>query len=100
MEGPATVKELAEPFEMALPTVLQHMKKLETGGLIRTEKSGRVRTAHAEPQALEPAEGWIMEQKAMWNSRLDRLEAYLEKQKQKQKEGAEQPPRNQKEDPK
>ncbi|MEM9522691.1 MAG: metalloregulator ArsR/SmtB family transcription factor [Pseudomonadota bacterium] len=78
MKGPATVKDLARPFDMTLPTTLQHLKKLESSGLIRTEKQGRTRTCHAEPAALAPAQDWIAEQRAIWASRLDRLEAYLD----------------------
>lgn len=78
MKGPATVKDLAKPFEMTLPTTLQHLKKLEDSGLIRTEKQGRTRTCHAEPAALGPVQDWIAEQRATWASRLDRLGAYLD----------------------
>lgn len=76
--GPATVTELAEPFEMALPSFLQHLKVLEQSGLVRSEKQGRVRTCEFTPEPLEEIQGWIAEQKAIWEARLDRLEAYLE----------------------
>lgn len=75
--GPASVSELARPFEMALPSLLQHLKVLETSGLVRSEKEGRVRTCHIEPAPLTAAERWITEQRALWEGRLDRLEAYL-----------------------
>ncbi|XWN31346.1 MAG: metalloregulator ArsR/SmtB family transcription factor [Devosia sp.] len=76
-EGPQTVSDLAAPYSMALPTFLQHIKVLEGCGLIRTEKVGRVRTCHAEPEALGLAGGWIAEQRKIWEARLDRLEAHL-----------------------
>ena len=76
-QGPASVTELAKPFEMALPSFLQHLRVLEDSGLVRSEKVGRVRTCEMKPDPLTSAEGWIAEQRAMWEGRLDRLEAYL-----------------------
>lgn len=78
MRGPATVSELARPLPMALPSVLQHLKVLEHSGLVRSEKRGRVRTCRVDPAALTAAERWLAEQRAYWEGRLDRLEAYLE----------------------
>ena len=53
--GPASVSELAQPLTMSLPAVLQHLQVLETCGLVRSEKTGRVRTCRIEPQALSLA---------------------------------------------
>ncbi len=80
MAGPAPVSHLAQPLDMALPTVLQHIAKLEAGGLIRSEKRGRSRICTANPHALADAAGWIADQRAAWNARLDRLEAFLDAQ--------------------
>ena len=77
-QGPASVSDLARPLPMALPSVVQHLRVLEEGGLIRSEKVGRVRTCRIEPAALTQAEQWIMAQRAVWEGRLDRLEAYLQ----------------------
>lgn len=77
MDGPKTVSELAEPFGVALPTVLAHLAKLERSGLIATEKQGRTRICRANPVALTPARRWIDEQQALWEGRLDRLDAYV-----------------------
>lgn len=71
--GPATVGDLAGPIEMALPTILRHLKVLEDGGLIRSRKEGRVRTCELEPAGLALAERWIAERRTMWERRLDRL---------------------------
>ena len=76
-QGPASVSELARPFEMALPSFLQHLQVLEDGGLIRSRKTGRVRTCEIRPDPLATAETWIAEQRAIWEGRLDRLDAYL-----------------------
>ena len=76
--GPASVSELAVPYRMSLPAVLQHLQQLEASGLVRSEKKGRVRTCRLEPKALSNAEKWIAEQRALWEGRLNRLEDYLQ----------------------
>src|SRR5690348_17039893 len=75
--GPASVSELAEPLAMSLPSVLQHLQMLEDSGLVRSEKSGRVRTCHIEPAALRTAEQWIGQRRAALERKLDRLGAFL-----------------------
>lgn len=77
VRGPASVTELARPQAMSLPAAMQHLQVLETCGLVRSEKVGRVRTCRIEPEALQAAEGWIGSQRAAWESRLDRLGEYL-----------------------
>ncbi len=83
--GPASVSELAEPLPMSLPAVLQHLQMLEASGLVQSQKTGRVRTCRIEPMALSAAEAWIGEQRAMWESRLDRLEEFLADMQGKEK---------------
>ena len=75
--GPAAVSELAEPFSMSLPSFLQHLNVLEDCGLVKSRKSGRVRTYQLTQQPLKAAEGWLEKQRAIWNRRLDQLESYL-----------------------
>jgi len=75
--GPASVSELAEPLDMTLSAVVQHLAVLETSGLVRSEKVGRVRTCRVEPAALRTAEQWITERRTTWERRLDRLGAFL-----------------------
>jgi DNA-binding transcriptional ArsR family regulator len=75
--APASVSELAAPYRMSLPAVMQHLQMLEASGLVRSEKKGRVRTCRLEPKALATAESWIAEQRALWEGRLDRLEEFL-----------------------
>ena len=75
--GPASVSELAGDFPMALPSFLRHIRALEGSGLIRTRKSGRVRTCTLEHDRLAVIEGWLAEQRAIWESRTDRLETFL-----------------------
>ena len=75
--GPASVSDLAQPLEMSLPAVMQHLQVLETSGLVRSEKTGRVRMCRIDPKALELAEGWFAKRRAAWERRFDRLEAFL-----------------------
>lgn len=76
-QGPASVSELAEPLSMSLPAVVQHLQLLESSGLVRSEKVGRVRTCRVEPQALQHARRWIDDRRLTWERRLDRLGDYL-----------------------
>jgi len=75
--GPATVSQLATPFRMSLPAVVQHLGVLEGSGLVRSEKIGRVRTCHVEPDALRAAEQWMYKRRLVWERRLDRMGEYL-----------------------
>ena len=75
--GAAPVSDLARPLPMSLPTVMQHLGVLETAGLVRSAKVGRVRTCTIETQGLGKAEQWINARRAEWENRLDRLGDYL-----------------------
>ena len=76
-QGPARVTDLAGPTGLMLPTVMRHLSVLEEAGLIATSKDGRVRTCAIRPDAMEPARAWIDEQRAIWEARLDRLDAFV-----------------------
>lgn len=76
--GPASVSELAQPFEMALPSFLQHLKVLEDSGLVRSQKIGRVRTCEVSAAQLGKAERWISQQREIWAGRLDRMEQVVQ----------------------
>ncbi len=76
-EGSAPVTELAKPTGLRLPTVMRHLTVMEEAGLIATSKDGRVRTCAIVPEALAPARAWLEEQRAIWDARLDRLDAYV-----------------------
>ena len=76
--GPVSVSELAKPFEMSLPAVVQHLQVLEQSGLVTTAKTGRVRTCTLDTAALSQAEHWISERRKAWEYRLDRLGALLD----------------------
>jgi DNA-binding transcriptional ArsR family regulator len=79
-EGPASVSDLARPLEMTLSGVVQHLKVLEASGLIRSSKTGRVRTFELVPAALRRAEHWLSGRWLLWNRRLNRLGEYLASQ--------------------
>lgn len=83
--GPAAVSELAQPFKMALPSFTQHLQVLETCGLVRSRKQGRVRTYRLAPQPLKAAEHWLTKQRAIWDRRLDQLDAFLRDLKEQQR---------------
>jgi DNA-binding transcriptional ArsR family regulator len=75
--GPAPVSELAQPFDMALPSFVQHLQVLEKCGLVQSKKQGRVRTYTLAPQPLKAAEHWLSAQRAHWERRLDALDDFL-----------------------
>jgi DNA-binding transcriptional ArsR family regulator len=81
--GPASVSDLARPFAMSLPAVMQHLAVLEGSGLVVSEKVGRVRTCRIEPRALSLAEAWINARRIEWEQKLDRLGDYLTELKDK-----------------
>ena len=77
--GPASVSTLAAPFQMALPSLMKHLSVLERSGVIRSRKVGRVRTCELRPKALSRAEQWIASQRALWESRSDRMATFVER---------------------
>jgi DNA-binding transcriptional ArsR family regulator len=76
--GPASVSELARPFDFSLPTVVQHLGVLEAAGIVASTKVGRVRTYQLATDALTPAAEWIGRQRLPAEQRLDRLGSYLQ----------------------
>lgn len=83
--SPASVGELAAPFRMALPSFLEHLKVLESSGLVRSRKTGRVRTYQIAPRRMRIAEDWLSKQRALWEQRFDQLDSYLMELKEKQR---------------
>jgi DNA-binding transcriptional ArsR family regulator len=86
--GPASVSELAQPLAMSLSAVVQHLQVLESSGLVRSEKVGRVRTCRIDPAALRTAEQWITERRASWERSFDRLGDYLAEHPEKPDQGS------------
>lgn len=77
--GEAPVKTLAHPHAMALPSFLKHLSQLERAGLVTSRKVGRTRICTLHPEALETVDTWLSQQRALWADKLDRLDAYLQK---------------------
>jgi DNA-binding transcriptional ArsR family regulator len=82
-KGSASVGELAEPFPMALPSFMQHLNVLEKSALVFSQKTGRVRTYRLAPEPLKDAEHWMAKQRTLWEKRLDRLDDFLIRLKEK-----------------
>jgi DNA-binding transcriptional ArsR family regulator len=80
--GPASVSQLAEPLDMTMSAVVQHLAVLEQSGLVTSQKVGRVRTCQMQPGALSKAEEWLNHQRLEWEKRLDRLAEYLRETKE------------------
>ena len=76
-QGAVAVSDLARPSGFALPTVMRHLSVLEDAGLIASEKNGRTRMCRARPETLAATADWLAEQRAIWEARTDRLEAYV-----------------------
>ena len=75
--GPASVGELARSSTMTLPSFMKHIRMLESSGLIHTVKTGRVRTCRLDRERLAVVDGWLAEQRAIWEERTDRLERFV-----------------------
>src|ERR687893_1112841 len=81
--GPATVSELAAPFDMQLPSFVQHLSVLERSRLVRSKKRGRVRTYEIAPERFRVVEEWLAARRQLWEARLDRLVQYVTQLKEK-----------------
>jgi DNA-binding transcriptional ArsR family regulator len=83
--GPMSVSFLAEPFDMSLAAVVQHLQILQKAGLVKTEKIGRVRTCRVEASGLRAAEEWLSARRPEWDRRLDRLVEFLDEPAERRK---------------
>ena len=83
-DGPASVSELAAPFEMALPSFVQHLAVLERSRLVKSKKRGRVRTYEIVPGRFEVVEDWLTARRRLWEARLDQFEHYVKQLKEKE----------------
>lgn len=84
--GPASVGNLAREATMTLPSFMKHVRMLESTGLIRTAKSGRVRTCELNRERLTVVEDWLMQQRRVWEERTDRLEQFVTNRQDKDKD--------------
>jgi DNA-binding transcriptional ArsR family regulator len=84
--GPATVSELAARFDMQLPSFVQHLSVLERSRLVTSTKRGRVRTYEIAPERLQVVEDWLTARRRLWEARLDQLDHYVKRLKDKEAE--------------
>lgn len=84
--GPATVSELAAPFDMKLPSFVQHLSVLEQSRLVKSKKRGRVRTYEIAPERLKVVEDWLSTRRQLWEARLDQFDQYVKQLKEKEPE--------------
>ena len=82
--GPATVSELAAAFDMQLPSFVQHLSVLERSRLVKSRKSGRVRTYEIAPERFKVVEDWLTARRRSWEARLDRFDEYVRQLKEKE----------------
>jgi DNA-binding transcriptional ArsR family regulator len=82
--GPASVSELAAPFDMQLPSFVQHLSILEQSRLVRSKKHGRVRTYEIAPERFEVVDDWLTARRQLWEARLDRFDQYVKQLKAKE----------------
>jgi DNA-binding transcriptional ArsR family regulator len=86
-QGPASISQLAKPFDMALPSFMKHIHCLEENGLIRTHKEGRVRMCAIEKESFAVIETWLAAQRSLWEGRTDRLEQFVTSTQEKESSG-------------
>ena len=84
--GPATVSELAAPFDMQLPSFVQHLSVLEQSRLVRSQKRGRVRTYEIASERFKVVEDWLTARRQLWEARLSRFDQYVKQLKEKESE--------------
>ncbi len=82
--GPATVSDLAAPFDMQLPSFVQHLAVLEASRLVTSKKRGRVRTYEVAPERFRIVDDWLTARRQAWEARLDRFDQYVTHLQQKE----------------
>jgi DNA-binding transcriptional ArsR family regulator len=82
-QGPARISDIAEPFSMTLTGFCKHVRVLERARLVRRTRHGRDNTLELSLEPLREVAQWILKYEQFWNSRLDRLEAFFARQKEK-----------------
>jgi len=84
--GPATVGELAAPFDMKLPSFVQHLSVLERSRLVKSKKRGRVRTYEIAPERFKVVEDWLTARRRLWEARLDQFDRLVKQLKEEDSE--------------
>ena len=76
-QGDATVNEIAEPFDISLPSISRHLKVLEHAGLISRSRDAQWRPCRLEAKPLQDVADWVGQYRRFWDGRFDRLDAHL-----------------------
>lgn len=76
--GPTSIGDLAQRHRMALPSFMKHIRVLEESGIVISRKMGRVRMCRLRPDALTVAQGWLEQERRVWEARLDQLDSCVE----------------------
>src|SRR5215210_687342 len=84
--GPASVSDLAAPFDMQLPSFVQHLSVLERSRLVKSKKRGRVRTYELAPERFKVVDDWLSARRQLWEARLDRFDQYVKQLKEEETE--------------
>ena len=75
--GPATVNEIAKPFDISLPAVSRHLTVLESAGLIVRGREAQWRPCTLRPEPLKQLDGWLSKYRQFWEGSFDKMDAYL-----------------------
>ncbi len=86
-KGDSCVTELARPYSMSLPAVSKHLRVLETAGLIRRRRNGRIHRLNLDAAPMQEAQQWIEEYRKFWEESFDRLGEYLKELQAKENQG-------------
>jgi DNA-binding transcriptional ArsR family regulator len=89
-QGPATVNDLAEPFDISLPAVSRHLKVLETAGLISRSREAQWRPCTLKTEPLRELDGWLGTYRPFWEGSFDKMDAYLKQIQAPAKKGKKQ----------
>lgn len=83
--GPASIGDLAQRHRMALPSFIKHIRVLEESEIVISRKTGRVRMCELRPDALTVAQGWLEDERRIWETRLNQLDVFVETLAEKEK---------------
>lgn len=86
-KGPASIGDLAQRHQMALPSFMKHIRVLEGSEIIVSRKTGRIRMCELRPDALTVAQSWLEQERRMWESRLDQVDSFIETLAMKENSG-------------
>ena len=75
--GPATVNDLAAPYDMSRVAVSKHLKVLERAGLVSRGRDAQFRPCRLEAAPLRDVAAWVEDYRRFWDRSIDALDGYL-----------------------